>query len=305
MLRSILISLTAESSYPILGTLGRPVQAWFLGQITRSNPALASKLHDESGLKPYTVSTLLDVHSRPLRQGSWVQPGEPCWIRITTLSEELSGLVNTKLIKKLPKQITFHKMTFRVNDVATKRNEHEWAGSTTLSEIAQDATLVSAENRIRMEFTSPTAFRSDGLDICIPAPGRIFRSLWEKWNTTAPDPMQVHDLWPQFANDCILVDELTAVNSTRWEFSEGSGRSAIGFTGTVGFNLAPKSKIKQQWQEAWDGANVVLQSLAKFSFYCGVGHHTTVGMGQTKPLSMAARSKSGQVSMPKRRLTRN
>lgn len=76
MLRSILISLTAETSYPILGPLGRPIQAWFLSQLTRFNTKLASKLHDEQGLKPYTVSTLLDEHSRPLRPGTWVQPGE-------------------------------------------------------------------------------------------------------------------------------------------------------------------------------------------------------------------------------------
>ena len=291
MLRSILISLTAESSYPILGTLGRPVQAWFLGQLTRSNPALASKLHDEQGLKPYTVSTLLDSRSRPLRPGSWVEPGEVCWMRITSLSEELSDLIETKFIKKLPKHLTIHKMDFRVYDVATKRTEHEWAGTTTFSEIAQDATLASAENRVRMEFASPTAFRNNGLDICLPTPGQIFRSLWEKWNTFAPEPMQVHELWPQFANDCILVDELTALNTTHWDFSEGSGRSATGFTETVGFYLAPKSKVKEQWQEYWDGANVVLQSLANFSFYSGVGHHTTTGMGQTRKLFVAEKKR--------------
>lgn len=66
MLRSILLALTAESSYPILGPLGRPAQAWFLGQLTRSHASLASRLHDEQGLKPYTVSTLLDERGRPL-----------------------------------------------------------------------------------------------------------------------------------------------------------------------------------------------------------------------------------------------
>ncbi len=78
----------------------------------------------------------------------------------------------------------------------------------------------------------------------------------------------------------LAVDELTAINSTRWDFSEGTGRFAIGFTGTVGFKLAPKNKIKQQWQEYWDGADEVMQSLAQFAFYRGVGHHSTIGMGQ-------------------------
>jgi hypothetical protein len=137
---------------------------------------------------------------------------------------------------------------------------------------------------IVLEFSSPTAFRSNGLDICLPSPGHVFRSLWEKWNAFAPEPMQLHDLWPQFANDCILVDELTIVNTVYWEFAEGSRGSATGYTGTVGFTLIPKGRVKKEWQEYWDGASTVLQSLARYSFYCGVGHHTTIGMGQTREL---------------------
>lgn len=285
MLRSILISLTAESTYPILGPLGRPVQAWFLGQLTRSNARLAVRLHDEQGLKPYTVSTLLDAHSRPLRPGSWMEPGENCWIRITTLNDEMSNVLESKVIRRIPDRLAIHKMNFRVDDVVTRHREHEWAGEISFPEIAQDATIATAGNHVRMEFTSPTAFRSNGLDVCLPAPGQVFRSLWERWNAFAPEAMQVDDLWPLFAQECILVDELTAINTTHWEFSEGTRESATGFTGTVGFFLPGQRKINKKWHEHWEGANTVLQSLAAFSFYSGIGHHTTRGMGQCRLLS--------------------
>lgn len=283
MLRSILIALTAESSYPILGGLGRPAQAWFLGQLTRSHAALASRLHDEQGLKPYTVSTLLDERMRPLRAGDWVAPGEICWLRITSLSEEVSEALHQKIIQRIPKRLTLHKMDFRVDDIFTHRAEHEWAGETSFTEMAEAVTGRPAR-QLRMEFVSPTAFRNNNLDICLPLPGQVFRSLWEKWNAFAPEPMQVHELWPQFAGDCILVDEMTAVNTTRWEFAEGTRGAATGFTGTVGFSLIPKGKIKTNWQEYWEGAATVMQSLAQFAFYSGVGHHTTIGMGQCRPL---------------------
>jgi len=284
MLRSLLISLTAESSYPILGPLGRPVQAWFLGQLTRSHAALASRLHDEQGLKPYTVSTLLDERGRPLRAGGWLEPGQSCYLRITSLNEELSDALEKKIVRHIPKQLTLYKMDFRVDEVFSTRSQHELAGESSFSEIAQDVAIASSGTRVRMEFTSPTAFRNNGLDVCVPSSGQIFRSLWEKWNAFAPEPMQVHEFWPQFVNDCILIDELTAVNTTHWEFAEGSRGAATGFTGTVGFTLSPKSKIKKDWQQYWDGAATVMQSLANFSFYCGVGHHTTIGMGQSKVL---------------------
>lgn len=285
-LRSILISLTAESSYPILGPLGRPVQAWFLGQLTRSNARLAGRLHDEQGLKPYSVSTLLDTRSRPLRPGSWMEPGEKCWIRITTLNDEMSNVLESKVVRRIPDRLTIHKMNFRVDDIVTNRREHEWAGETSFSEIAQDAALATAGHHVRMEFTSPTAFRSNGLDVCLPIPGQVFRSLWEKWNIFAPDAMQVDELWPAFAQECILVDELTAINTTHWEFSEGTRDSATGFAGTVGFFLPGQSKIKKKWHDHWDGANAVMQSLAAFAFYSGVGHHTGRGMGQCRVISM-------------------
>lgn len=284
MLRSILISLTAESSYPILGGLGRPIQAWFLGQVTRSRASLASRLHDEQGLKPYTVSTLLDEHARPLRAGDWLEPGELCWLRITSLNEELSDAIEKKILRRVSKRITLYKMDFRVDDIFTNRSEHEWAGETSFPQIAQETTKRKTELRARMEFTAPTAFRSKGLDICLPAPGQVFRSLWDKWNTFAPESMQLHDLWPQFASECILVDELTAVNTTRWEFAEGARGSATGFTGTVGFNLLSQNAVTENWRGYWDGAATVMQSLAQLAFYSGVGHHTTIGMGQCRLL---------------------
>lgn len=285
MPRSIIISLTAESSYPILGALGRPIQAWFLGQLTRSHASLAARLHDEQGLKPYTASTLLNERGRPLRSGSWLEPGQDCLFRITALNEELSELLEKKIIRRLQNRLTLYKMDFRVDEVFTKRSEHEWAGDSSFSEIAQDKQISSSGSRVRMEFVSPTAFRSNGLDICAPSPGQIFRSLWEKWNTFAPEPMQIHEFWPPFVNDCILVDELTAVNTTRWEFAEGSRGAATGFTGTVGFSLIPKGKVKKDWREYWDGSATVMQSLARFALYCGIGHHTTIGMGQVRLIS--------------------
>lgn len=285
MLRSILISLTAESSYPILGGLGRPAQAWFLGQLTRSHASLAGRLHDDPGLKPYTVSTLLDKHIRPVRAGDWLEPGELCWIRITSLNDELSEALERRVFQRLPTRLTLYKMDFRVTDIFTNHSEHEWAGETSFSQIAQETATSKVGHHARMEFISPTAFRSNGQDVCVPSSGQIFRSLSEKWNAFAPEPMQIHEFWPQFANDCILVDELTAVNTTHWEFAEGTRGGATGFTGTVGFFLLPKGKVPKKWGPYRDGAEAVMQSLAHFAFYSGVGHHTTIGMGQGRMIS--------------------
>jgi CRISPR-associated endoribonuclease Cas6 len=287
MLLSILISLTSVSSVPIFGALGRPIQAWFLNQVLQKHPQLAVSLHDDDGSKPYTVSTLLDRNGHPLKAGHWIKEGDECWLRVTTIGEEISEPILNDVIKKLPKGLSLYKMDFRVDGYTLNPHEHSWAGQTSFAEIAQDSQYVTVSREARMEFVSPTAFRSNGNDIALPVPNQIFRSLWQKWNAFCPESMQLQKEWPEFVEDCILVNELTAVNTVHWEFAEGTRGAATGFTGTVGFSLLPKSKINKKWQPFWDGADVVMQSLARYAFYCGVGHHATIGMGQVRLISSA------------------
>jgi CRISPR-associated endoribonuclease Cas6 len=282
MLLSAVLYLTSVNSVPIFGALGRPAQAWFLNQVMRHRPRLAESLHDEGGVKPFTVSTLLDRHGRLHKAGDWLREGQECWLRITTIGDELPEVFLDNIRKKLPKTLTLYKMNFRIDGYTLNPREHPWAGQTTFAEIAQDERYEKAPRDVRMEFVSPTAFRANGNDIAVPASQHIFRSLWKKWNAACPESMQVDGRWSDFAGDCILVNELTAVNTIRWEFAEGTRGAATGFTGTVGFSLLSKSKVKDEWKPYWDGADVVMQSLARFAFYSGVGHHSTIGMGQTR-----------------------
>ena len=285
MLLSIVVSLTATQTSPILGALGRPAQAWFLSQVAKGNPRLASALHDEDGIKPYTVSTLLDRNGRPIKAGEWLDEGDECWLRVTAIGDDICKSVLETVLKRLPKQLTIHKMDFRVDGYTLNPREHPWAGESSFAEIAQDSQYVKASREVRMEFVSPTAFRTSGSDIALPIPSHVFRSLWQKWNAFCPEPMQLDNRWPEFVNECILVNELTAVNTVRWEFAEGTRGASTGFTGTVGFMLLPKTKVDERQQPYWDGADVVMQSLARFAFYCGIGHHATLGMGQTRVVS--------------------
>lgn len=284
MLTSTLICLTSEASYPILGALGRPAQAWFLSQVLSANPKLAQRLHDEQGLKPYTVSTLLDDRGRPLNAGAWLKPGQECWLRLTALNDELAEVIEKRILPRLPERLTLYKMDFRVDGVARRRAEHPWADCASFVEIAQNAALAEAEPTVRLEFASPTAFRDNGLDVCLPLPGQVFRSLWARWNAFCPAAMQVQELWPEFAAACIYVNELTAVNTTRWVFADGTRGAATGFSGAVAFRLPPARALEEKWRPYSDGAAALMQSLARFAFYAGVGHHTTIGMGQTRPL---------------------
>ncbi len=286
MLLSSILILSSTTTVPIFGALGRPAQAWFLNQIMLKRPRLAEALHDEGGVKPFTVSTLLERNGRPFKPGERLQEGQECWLRVTTIGEELSETFLKDVLRKLPKKLTIYKMDFRIDGYTLNPHEHPWAGQTSFVEMAQDDQYQKVTREARMEFVSPTAFRNNGNDVALPMPGQVFRSLAQKWNAFSPESMQLQEIWPEFAGDCILVSEMTAVNTTRWEFAEGLRGAATGFTGTVGFTLLPRDKVKESWRTYWEGANVVMQSLARYAFYCGVGHHTTIGMGQVRSLPL-------------------
>jgi CRISPR-associated endoribonuclease Cas6 len=199
-------------------------------------------------------------------------------------------------------------MVFRIDGYTLNPREHPWAGEISFFEIAEDSQYIKVSRETRMEFVSPTAFRSNGNDIAIPIPGQIFRSLSQKWNAFCPESMRLDVLWPEFAEGCIFVNEMTSVNTVHWEFAEGTRGAATGFTGTVGFTLLPKSKVNIKWQPYWDGADVVMQSLARFAFFCGVGHHSTIGMGQCRLISAGDKTYATQkskITVSKRRNNAN
>jgi CRISPR-associated endoribonuclease Cas6 len=289
MLLSYLLSLRATAPAPILGPLGRPASAWFLHQVTQVNPTKGQQLHDGNGVRPYTVSTLLDARGRPLPAGSWLEKGDECWLRITTCERELSDLLLNRILTernpKLSRQMTMYKMPFCLDGWTLDPAQHPWAGQMSFDRMAQDPTQPLRSRQVCLEFATPTAFRSGDADQPLPVPAQVFRSYWEKWNAFAPEPYQIQDVWRDFVQDCVVVSELVGVNSERWEFAEGSRGVATGFTGTVSFALLPKHQCGS-WAEVWDGADRVLQSLAQFAFYCGTGHHATIGMGQTRPIHL-------------------
>jgi CRISPR-associated endoribonuclease Cas6 len=284
MILSILISLTPTQSSPVLGPLSRPIQAWFLTQLTRFQPAIASRLHDQNCVKPYTVSTLLNEKGRALSSGRWLEPGENLWIRLTSFDNELSQVIIKELLPKLPNRIELYKMVFRINGFTFDPAQSPWASTTSFPELAEKIWMDGNSRLVRLEFNSPTAFRSEGADIPLPIPSHVFRGVWQKWNSFAPEVLHIDAIWPEFTAACVMVSEITSLNTERWQFAEGIRGTSTGFTGTVAFILLPRHMCKG-YEEQWDGANHILRLLSAFAFYCGIGHHATIGMGQTRMLT--------------------
>jgi CRISPR-associated endoribonuclease Cas6 len=131
-----------------------------------------------------------------------------------------------------------------------------------LAESAQ-----SGERRWRLDFLTPTSFRSKGGYSQFPAVALVFGSLARRWSRFSPAPLP-----PGLT--AALSESITVAEYRIGLSRLGFGRYfEPGFTGWCAFSA---SKRADDETCRWAGA------LARFAFFSGVGAKTTMGMGQTR-----------------------
>ena len=278
MLLSLLLTLTPTKPIILEGFYGRQAQAWFLGQIAQHDAEMAEDLHRHNGMRPYTVSSLIVRKGGPRGENGSIQvvPGNEIQLRITSLSEPLSELILTKIVTHLPQKLRLKWAEFKELRLS---EENHWDGEATFQSLVDDAAKSDSQS-VTLEFASPTAFRSGQVDITLPTPDQVWRSLWWRWNAFAPEELHIDTLWPDFASNCIVVSDFS-LRSMKVVFKQGEKGAATGATGQATYRLL-RPKHGPEFAPFYIGADQVLGNLAGFAMYCGVGHHTAIGLGQTR-----------------------
>lgn len=280
MLLSLLLSLTPLEPVPLDAFYGREAQAWLLSQVAHHDHALFESLHGDASPKPYTVSSLLvPAGERREENRTRLLPGERCLLRITSLSTRLSELLLEKVAPDLPLSLELKWLKFKV---IGPLQAGDWAGQATFADLARQAGQARGGPSATLEFASPTAFRSEGIDLTLPTPDQVWRSLYWRWNTFAPPDLQIDRAWTEFARACIVVSDFR-LRSRKVFFKQGEKGAATGCVGQATYYLLPE-KHCGEYAPFRAGAEQVLHTLAAFAFYSGVGHHTTTGLGQARAL---------------------
>ena len=244
---------------------GRAVHGLFFEWLREADANLAQQIHDVDGPKPFTVSSLRGA--RVQRDQITLRPEQSCWLRITTFSPELSATLAEQVLPNLPPQVTLSNVPFRLLGATTDGAEHPWAGQTDHTSLAQQIMLAAQEPSpwLNLRFASPTAFHSKKRHLPLPLPRLAVEGWLKKWNAFAP--LRLHEEANRFAEECLAISRYR-LETQAVRFGPAT---IVGFVGRCTYRFLNRDRY---WMR-------VIHLLAAFSFYCGTGHKTTMGMGQT------------------------
>ena len=237
------------------------LHSWFLDQVRRLDHALSTRLHDGQSEKPFTVSSLSGVIYTQGRSLQFSKDQSYQWT-ITALSRPVVAWLE-QWLQKPPETMQLRSGTFHIR---------QWTVShppTTYAQLLQ--TPLPEPPTITLTFNSPTSFRRQGNHLPLPMPANVFHSYLRRWNDFSGKAVDQDDFIAWVETYVVILRH--HLQSTK--VAVGKSGSVTGFTGSVQFGLSAKAKQRPETIEPWF-------ALGRLAPYCGTGHKTTFGLGQTQ-----------------------
>ncbi len=266
MLYSILLELVVRHAATIPVTMGHLAHALFLNLVKQFDPALSSRLHDEPGYRPYTISPL----SGGTRMGEHIvlRRGQPSHLRITLLDGgTLWHALQTHFLEAGPVYVRLGETHFQLARmlITSTADPTNRVGSTTW----QSLDTLPAQRTITMYFSTATAFSLNERQFCLfPEPPFIWESLLRSWNRYAPETMHMEKQAIREALSNQIAVTACALRTACLHFPTSIQK---GFTGQCTYQLLAPEPLAAR-----------LTTLAAFAQYSGIGYKTTMGMGQVQ-----------------------
>ena len=267
MLTAITLTLAADHDVTLPQNVGRANYAAVLARLSQVDPTLAAELHDSDGPKPITCSDLLGA--RRNRSGTILRAGQTADLRFTGLSERVSMALHACLLEAVPETWTLLGQRLPVVRACCQAEIDPRTGSTDYEALASQQLLGEGApaRRAVLQFDSPTAFKSHGNTVPIPLPGLVFGSLVERWNVFSPVTLSPE--MRDYAQEAVVISRY---NLRSLPVVQKNAGLRVGGVGEVTYHALGGDRY-------WFG---VLQMLADFAKYSGVGVQTATGMGQCR-----------------------
>ena len=269
-LLAAVLTLEAQAAGELDYFQGRALHALFLDLTARADGARAQALHDADELKPFTCSNLIGLRGPAGHPRAVVEAGASFRWRVTSFEPTLARLWADQVLPRLPAQVTIGELPLAVAGWTTDGAQEGWAGVSSYAALTQQYTLTPRPPGpwINLRFASPTTFRSGGVHVPLPIPSLLLGHWLEKWNAFAP--LALHPDVRSFAEEQVVVNRYD-LHTEPVQFGPAT---IIGFLGQCSLTVKHDDPY---WRR-------IPHLLAAFSFWCGTGHKTTQGLGQTRVL---------------------
>ena len=235
------------------------LHAWFLDQVRQVDSEFSAQLHDEESEKPFTISAL---NGEIISSGKRIQiftKNKYRWY-LTALSHRVAQWI-AGWIKKIPSTIDLGDVAFKIDACNIVH------APTTYNQ------LLNSENNknVTLTFISPTSFRRKGHHFPLPLPTNIFHSYLRRWNNFSGITFEQDDFLA-WVDECVLINRCQITTD---KVLAGKKGAVTGFTDAIELSLTREAAKQPEYQE-------LFYALGKLAPYCGTGHKTTFGLGQTR-----------------------
>ena len=252
------LEATATASLYSQYTIG--LHAWFLDQVRQVDPDLSAYLHDGESEKAFSISALEGQLLPSGKQLKLVANQIYRW-HINALSQRVA-LFLKQLLTNLPKVIDLKGASLLVKQVSIAH------APTTYAQLLRSPTQPSV---VDLSFVSPTSFRRKGHHFPLPVPENLFHSYLRRWNDFSQMPVK-QEAFLEWIDESVIIHQ-HHLESTK--VAAGKQGSVTGFTGAISLGLSRAALGNMEFTQ-------LFYTLLKLAPYCGTGHKTTFGLGQTR-----------------------
>ena len=253
-IRSILIEFKAVQTGKPSKSFSNEIQSLVFKWLSFGDEELAQKVL-KANISPLIVSTLIgNSHQGKIKQG------DRFFLRINILENELIKPL-LKGIESQKNQLTILAgFLFTIAKTYIRNNSHKLSKSTDYYSLAL---YPPAVDNIILKFLSPTSFQQKNQIHHFPLPELVFNCLFKKWNHFAPK--ELHFSRQKWNGSISAYDLRTRILTLE-------DKQEMGCQGWIKYSFPNKEQIR------------IASILGNFAFYAGVGHKTSMGMGQCQLL---------------------
>jgi CRISPR-associated endoribonuclease Cas6 len=236
------------------------LHAWFLDQVRQINPTLSAYLHDGESEKPFNISAL---------EGQLVPTGKQLQLQANNTYRWYVNVFSQPVVQFLKQWLTQLPSTINLRDAELQIKQINIINQpTTYEQILASST--QKHNNINLSFISPTSFRRKGHHFPLPVPINLFHSYLRRWNDFSGMPVE-QDAFLEWIDENVIIHK-HSLESVK--VAAGKRGSVTGFTGAISLGLAKTALVNIEFTQ-------LFYALLQIAPYCGTGHKTTFGLGQT------------------------